>query len=120
MNRILRGGFNPPFLNLSFIAYFSTCMDTAEQYIKNLREKIQLLARHQRQLQKENQQLKEDVEVFKEQTNAIKQEMSVLEMQNAMLKASQQHLTDKEKKEMEKKLQHFIGEIDRCISMLSR
>jgi hypothetical protein len=95
-------------------------MDTAEHHIKNLQQKMLLLAKHQRQLLKENQQLKEDVEVYKEQTRAIKQEMNIMEMQNAMLKASQQHLTDKEKKDMEKKLQHFIAEIDRCISMLSR
>ena len=48
-----------------------------------------------------------------------KQEVEVLEMQNAMLKASQQHLDDKEKKELEKKLSLYIKEIDRCIAMLT-
>ena len=41
-------------------------------------------------------------------------------MQHAMLKASQQMLSDQEKKDLEKKLQSFIEEIDLCIAMLSR
>jgi hypothetical protein len=48
-----------------------------------------------------------------------KQEVEVLEMQNAILKASQQQLDDKEKKELEKKLNLFIKEIDRCIALLT-
>jgi hypothetical protein len=40
-------------------------------------------------------------------------------MQNAILKASQQQLDDKEKKELEKKLNLFVKEIDRCIALLT-
>ena len=95
-------------------------MPAVEQHIKNLRDKMQLLARKQRQLEKENAQLKAQLMQLTDQQAAAKHEQEIVELQNAMLKASQQQLDDKEKKELEKKLNQFIAEIDRCISVLSR
>ncbi len=95
-------------------------MSLLEQHIKNLQQKLQLLVKKHVQLQKENQQLKQELNELKEKHSDSKQELDIIEMQNAMLKASQQQLSDKEKKELEKNLHHFITEIDRCISVLSR
>lgn len=79
----------------------------------------QLVKKHQ-QLEKENNKLKEELLVIKKQVDEKKQGFEIMEMQNAMLKASQQQLDDKEKRELEKKLNHFIKEIDRCIEMLTQ
>ena len=95
-------------------------MSLLEQHIKSVQQKLHLLAKKYMQLQKENLQLKQELLQLKQKHTDSKQELDVVEMQNAMLKASQQQLGDKEKKELEKNLQHFITEIDRSISMLSR
>lgn len=80
---------------------------------------MQVLIKKHQQLEKENKKLKDDLSTLKEKQFDRKQETEVLEMQNAILKASQQQLDDKEKKELEKKLNLFIKEIDRCIALLT-
>ena len=94
-------------------------MTTLDQHIQSLQQKMQLLVKKHQQLEKENAKLKDELVRLKETQSEKKQEVEVLEMQNAMLKASQQHLDDKEKKELEKKLSLYIKEIDRCIAMLT-
>ncbi len=80
---------------------------------------MQLLVKKYQQTEKENKKLREELLQLKEKHGDRKQEMEVLEMQNAILKASQQQLDDKEKKELEKRLNGFIKEIDRCIALLT-
>lgn len=80
---------------------------------------MQLLVKKHQQLEKENKKLKDELNGLKDKQFDKKQEVEVLEMQNAILKASQQQLDDKEKKELEKKLNLFIKEIDRCIALLT-
>ena len=94
-------------------------MTTLDQHIQSLQQKMQLLVKKHQQLEKENAKLKDELVRLKETQSEKKQEVEVLEMQNAMLKASQQHLDDKEKKELEKKLSLYIKEIDRCIALLT-
>ncbi len=94
-------------------------MTKLDQHIQSLQQKMQLLVKKHQQLEKENAKLREELMRLKETQSEKKQEVEVLEMQNAMLKASQQHLDDKEKKELEKKLSLYIKEIDRCIAMLT-
>ncbi len=95
-------------------------MTELELRIKSLQQNIQLLVKRSRQLQKENQQLQSELAQLQGQQNQLKQELELSAMQNAILKASQQQLSETEKKEMEKKLQGFIREIDHCIALLSR
>lgn len=95
-------------------------MTDLELRIKSLQQHIQLLVKRSRQLEKENQQLQLEAARLREQQEKLKQDLEITGMQNAMLKAAQQHLSEPEKKEMEKKLQGFIKEIDHCIALLSR
>jgi chromosome segregation ATPase len=91
-----------------------------DQHIQSLNQKMQQLVKKYQQLEKENYKLKEELVIIKKQVDEKKQGYEIMEMQNAMLKASQQQLDDKEKKELEKKLNHFIKEIDRCIEILTQ
>ncbi len=91
-----------------------------DQHIQTLQQKMHLLVKKHQQLEKENLKLKEELNFLKKNSYDNKQEFEIMEMQNAILKASQQQLDDKEKKELEKKLTHFIKEIDRCIAMLTQ
>jgi hypothetical protein len=91
-----------------------------DQHIQSLNQKMQLLVKKYQQLEKENYKLKQELVIIKKHVDEKKQGFEIMEMQNAMLKASQQQLDDKEKRELEKKLNHFIKEIDRCIEMLTQ
>ena len=95
-------------------------MALLDQHIQTLQQKMQLLAKKHQHLEKENQKLKEELDSLKRTGFDQKQEFEVMEMQNAILKASQQQLDEKEKRELEKKLTHFIKEIDRCIALLTQ
>ena len=94
-------------------------MTAIDQHIQSLQQKMQLLVKKHQQLEKENKKLKDELSSLKEKQFDKKQASEVLEMQNAILKASQQQLGDKEKKELEKKLNLFVKEIDRCIALLT-
>ena len=71
-------------------------------------------------LAKELEKKDEELKKLKSKLETKQKETEVMDMQHAMLKASQQMLSDQEKKDLEKKLQSFIEEIDLCIAMLSR
>lgn len=95
-------------------------MPKLEEHIQSLQQKMQLLVKKHQQLQKENHKLKEELKSLKENLSAHKHEFEIMEMQNAMLKATQQQLDDKEKKDIEKKINHYIREIDRCIALITQ
>jgi predicted nuclease with TOPRIM domain len=95
-------------------------MSQLEAHIASLQQKVQLLIKKSQLLEKENKQLQTTLSQTKEKQQELKQELDITLMQNAIMKAAQQQLSGTEKKEMEKKLQGFMKEIDRCIAMLSR
>jgi predicted nuclease with TOPRIM domain len=95
-------------------------MPVQEKQIQGLLQKFQLLVKKHQSLEKENIRLVKEVTELKERLSAVKKESEIFEMQNAMLKAGSDQLDEKEKKDMEKKLNFYIAEIDRCISVLSR
>ncbi len=95
-------------------------MPTQEVQIQNLLKKFQLLVKKHQSIEKENLRLTKEVNELKEKLLTSKKDTEIVEMQNAILKAGSQQLDDKEKKEMEKKLNFYIAEIDRCIALISR
>lgn len=95
-------------------------MSTQEVQIQSLLKKFQLLAKKHQAIEKENLRLLKEVGELKEKLLTVKKDAEIIEMQNAILKAGSSQLDDKEKKEMERKLNFYITEIDRCISQLSR
>jgi hypothetical protein len=91
-----------------------------QQTIQNLHQLTGQLIRQKEQLEQECLKKEEALRQLKEKLEVRSKESEIVEMQHAMLKASQQMLSDSERKELEKKLQVFIAEIDHCIALLSR
>ncbi|MFN5334757.1 MAG: hypothetical protein ACK5BV_06185 [Bacteroidota bacterium] len=91
-----------------------------QQSIKNLQQHVGQLIKQKEQLEKDCKKKEEELRQLKEKLELKAKDSEVMEMQYAMLKAAQNMLSDSEKKELEKKLQSFIEEIDLCIAMLSR
>ena len=91
-----------------------------QQSIKTLQQQIGQLIKQKEQLETDCKKKEEEIQKLKEKLGAKAKDSEVMEMQHAMLKAAQGMLSDAEKREVEKKLQSFIEEIDLCIAMLSR
>lgn len=94
-------------------------MSPSELQLKRIQEKAQQLVKRYQQLQHENEQLKKEIQSCAEKQELYKNRMETLEEKVAILKTATGQLSDGDKKEIEKKLNHYLKEIDRCITMLS-
>ena len=94
-------------------------MSPFEVQLKRIHEKAQQLVKQYQQLQQENEQLKKDVRLSTEKQELYKTQIDVLEEKVAVLKTATGQLSDADRKEVEKRLNHYLKEIDRCITMLS-
>ena len=94
-------------------------MSFAETQLKRIQDKLQQLVKQHGAVQKENQQLKEQLESVTLQSQQIHKSMDELKQQVNVLKLNAGEMNDTDKKEMEKKINGYIKEIDRCIALLS-
>jgi chromosome segregation ATPase len=94
-------------------------MSPSELQLKRIQEKAQQLVKRYQQLQAENEQLKKEMRACAEKQELYKNRMETLEEKVAVLKTASGQLEPADKKEIEKKLNHYLKEIDRCITMLS-
>lgn len=92
--------------------------NTTEQ-IERIRLKLQSLLKEHAVLQKENLHLKAEISRKAGIEQEMKEKTKQLEEQVNILKASTGQMDEASKKAFEKQLNHYIKEIDRCISMLS-
>jgi regulator of replication initiation timing len=90
-----------------------------EQQLKRIQDKLQQLLKQQTLLLKENERLTLENKELKERLGKHQDEAETLEQRIAALKMATGSLNDKEKKELEKRMNGYIKEIDRCISMLA-
>jgi uncharacterized protein (DUF3084 family) len=95
-------------------------MTESEQHLKRIQDKVQQLLKQHIALQKENQSLKDELDGLKKETSQFKENSETLKLQVEILKYSNGEMTDEDKKQFEKRINTYIKEIDRCITMLSR
>ena len=86
--------------------------------LKRIQEKLQLLIKEHVVLQKEFARVSEALESSNEKLAGYQSTIDSLKQQVNVLKLNSGDMSEKDKKEFEKKLNHYIKEIDRCISML--
>ena len=94
-------------------------MSLAEEQLKRIQDKLQHLVRQHGAVQKENQHLKHQLEQATNQTVQLQKSMDDLKQQVNVLKLNAGDMTEADKKEMERKINGYIKEIDRCIALLS-
>ena len=94
-------------------------MSTSELQLKRIHDKTQQLVKRYLQLQNENEQLKTEMRACAEKQELYRTRVETLEEKVAVLKTATGQLEPADKKEIEKKLNHYLKEIDRCITMLS-
>ena len=94
-------------------------MNPLEQHIQRIGEKLQLLLKQYRALQKDNEKLKTELQDIRGLQTEKNRQMEDLEQKVAILKTATNNMSEDDKKDLEKRLNHFIKEIDRCVSLLS-
>jgi len=94
-------------------------MSTIEEHITLLQAKLQLLLKKYAALQKENLQLSHEMEDIRKKQAASSERMNALELQNAILKTSAGKLTDQEKLDFERRINQYIKDLDKCITILN-
>lgn len=94
-------------------------MEDLQLHIKQLHAKLQLLLKQYAAMQHENAQQKKMIESLTGKADQQKEEMEVMKQQQLLLKASLDQMEPQEKKELEQKINGYIRNIDKCISLLS-
>jgi len=95
-------------------------MTTPTEHIERIRTKLQVLLKDHQALQKENEKLRSEIGRKALIEQEMKEKTQQLEQQVNILKASSGQMDEASKKAFEKQLNHYIKEIDRCITMLSQ
>lgn len=90
-----------------------------EQQLKRISDKLQTLLKQYQLLQKEHEKLKAENKLLKDQLAGDAKLAEGLEQKVAALKLASGSLTETDKKELEKRMNGYIREIDRCIAMLA-
>ena len=93
-------------------------MNQTEQHLKRIRDKVQQLLKQHASIQKENSLLKEELEKSKAQSLQHQQSVTHLKQQIDVLKLSAGEMKEADKKEIEKRINSYLKEIDRCIALL--
>jgi len=94
-------------------------MKTTEEYNDFINSKLQVLLKKYASLQKENADLKNEIEIYKEKYQRSLQKINSLETQVSILKTSAGTMNEDEKKNFEKKINQYIKDIDKCITILN-
>lgn len=93
-------------------------MNTAEQHLKRIQDKLQQLLKNYAAMQKENAKLKEELTDAQQKATAQQKVTDELKQQVSILKLSSGEMDEAEKKEFEKRINGYLKEIDRCIALL--
>ena len=95
-------------------------MSNTEQHLKRIQDKLQQLLKQHAALQKENSKLKEELGSAQQKITAQQKNADELKQQVSILKVSAGDISEADKKEFEKRINGYLKEIDRCITMLGQ
>ena len=91
-----------------------------DNQFNTLIDKLQQLLKQYNRLQKENERLKEELQQSKSKDTETQRRMEELGQQVSILKVASGEMSEKDKKDFEKKINQYVREIDKCISFLSQ
>lgn len=95
-------------------------MSSLDAQLKSIQDKLSEFIKRQSRLEKENAALKEELEKIASKETDLQNKLATLELQVELSKAASSTLDEKEKKNLEKKINGYIKEIDQCIAFLKQ
>ena len=93
-------------------------MTEPEIHLKRVHEKVMRLMRQYVLLQKENEHLKEDLKKIQVFSEGVSADANKFRQQAEVLQLSGKDLEEQDKKILEKRLNQYVREIDKCIALL--
>jgi len=93
-------------------------MSDLDIHIKRIQEKLERLLKQYNDLQKENSQLKKELDKSSKQTSHYHETIETLKQQVEVLKISSGNWDENDKKVFERRINHYLQEIDKCIALL--
>jgi predicted nucleic acid-binding Zn-ribbon protein len=106
------------FQNFPIPKFQNSFMSLGEEQLKRIQEKLQQVLKQQSSLQKENQTLKEELNNSRKEMLQHHENIDKLKQQVEVLKLGSGEMNAVEKKQLEKRINAYVKEIDRCIAML--
>ena len=93
-------------------------MSNTEHHLKRIQDKLQQLLKQYAALQKENSRLIQELASAEQKIEAYQKNTDELKQQVSVLKLSTGEMSEADKKEFEKRINGYLKEIDRCITLL--
>lgn len=87
--------------------------------LKTIQAKLQQVLKQYQLLQKENMQLKKELTGSKQNVNEKAGQLQALQQQVDVLKLGVKGWNEDERAELEKRIDVYLKEIDKCISLLN-
>lgn len=93
-------------------------MSTPQEHIKSIQEKLLVLVDKYNSLQKEHERLKKSIQDLTSEANLLREKNDQMSLQLNMMKAAETEESKDAKAALEKKINEYIKEIDKCIALL--
>ena len=93
-------------------------MDEAHNHIKRIEEKINTVSQRIKSLRKENEKIRKELEDKIIECEALKTNAKQMELSLGMIKSSESTDSKESRTALEKKINDYIKEIDKCIALL--
>ena len=94
-------------------------MNNLEAHIRSINEKLQQLLKKYAALKKENETLSGKLKQLKHKEDESANAIAELKQKVNILQVASGNMSENDQKEFEKKINQYIKEIDKCMSMLS-
>jgi peptidoglycan hydrolase CwlO-like protein len=93
-------------------------MTDINNHINQLHEKLQLLIKEYKQLQKDNKKLQKDITVLENEQTAKNLLLQQLEQKVTAVQITGGQWEDSQKQALQKKIDAYLKEIDKCLALL--
>lgn len=93
---------------------------TLDNQFNSITNKLQQLLKQQGRLKKENERLRQEQQEFQKKEKAYRQYILEMEHRLSIMQLAAGELSEKDKKEFERKLNQYIKEIEKCIAFLGQ
>ena len=93
-------------------------MTELDEQIKRIHNKLQSLLKEHSSLEKEKNSLQQEIKTARQKLVQQQTHIDELKQQLSVLQLAAGDMNDTDKKQFEKRINGYIKEIDRCISML--
>jgi chromosome segregation ATPase len=94
-------------------------LEKVRAYIKSIQLKTAALVKEHQQLKAQYKQALEQVNTAANNTQKMQEQILQLQQEQLILKASLNTLNEADKKQLEKQINSYIKNIDKCITLLS-